>query len=244
MAADQRIAAVDRDDLGVVPGVAVTILGDRAGPEGRDVHLQPRRVDPVGQLLEEGGDIDVVRRVLADDDTHRHGPAAPRQRLQRRAERRHERSVRGGLQQRDVNPPLRRRDQVVHLPHQAVRMAGRELARPAAPQDRRLHDPVAIEPVADGEIVSDAGVGAGRVALRQLGAQLLEQRHARRRIGRPDAAVADHRRDGGRVGQRAGVVSGEMARNGAVGQVAAARCEHDCRQAERREDPEAKRHGQ
>ena len=92
VAADQRLAAVDGDELGVRPGEALAGLEGGAGAHGGHVDGEPRARN-VAQLRCERRQqrrcVDAVGRILADDEADRDRPAARRQLVEaRRAARR------------------------------------------------------------------------------------------------------------------------------------------------------------
>ena len=268
--ADQRLATVDGDELGVRPGEALAILEDGAGTHGRDIdgEARARNVAQVRrQRRQQRRRVDVVGRVLADDKPDRDRPAARRQLVEAGPQRAEEARVGPGLQCRDVDRAPGARDQVVHRQQQGVGVAEADLApgaarggpprscrrcrrwgsrrrccRPAAdvalailaverierqiggamaPARRALHHPVLGQAVAAAQIVGDAGKLSVGVALGDFASHLLEQRHGRGLVRRPDVALANQCRDRDSAGKRTVVAFTLAIERGAVGQFAA-----------------------
>ncbi len=137
---------------------------------------------------------------MPDDHSHGDRPAALGERRERPTQRREELPVGRRSQRRNVDAMLGARDQVLDLQHQRVGVTGKDIARAAPPEVGGLHEPAWRQAIAAREIVGDAGKGAIDVALRQLGLQLLEQRHIGLFVGHANTAVVDD------LGDRRGAV--------------------------------------
>ena len=131
MAADQRLAAVDRDEFGVRPGEAPAFLKGGTGAHGGHVDGEPpvRQVAQTGrQRRQQGSCVRTSGRVLPDEQANGDGPATCRQLGEAGAQGGKKACVGDGLKGSDVDAVPGARDQFVYGQQERVGMTEANIA--------------------------------------------------------------------------------------------------------------------